>query len=46
MKNKGTVFIEHIKSHLYYGDKVYCKICHMTVEEIWEKYKKEKEASK
>jgi len=44
--NKGTVFIKHIKEHLTKGDegthatdKVVCKICGKTVEEIYEEYK-------
>ena len=47
MKNKGTVFVEHIKKHLKQmfpedtDAKVICKICEKTVDEIYEAYKKE-----
>ena len=47
-KAKGTVFIEHIKEHLLKGDEgthsddqVVCKICDMTVDEIYEEWKRE-----
>lgn len=43
-KAKGTVFIEHIKSHLkemHVEGHVLCKICDMTVDEIYEEWKKE-----
>lgn len=47
-KAKGTVFVEHIQRHLDDMNKrvghttkreVVCKICDMTVEEIYEEYK-------
>ena len=38
-RNKGTVFIEHIKKHLAENEVVICKICGKTVEEIYEEYK-------
>lgn len=44
-KAKGTVFIEHIKEHLnsnayrLYNEKVICKICEKTVDEIYEEWK-------
>jgi len=47
MKNKGTVFVEHIQKHLKEmfpenaDVKVICKICGKSVEEIYEEYKKE-----
>lgn len=47
-KAKGTVFVEHIKEHLnlnayrLYDEKVICKICGKTVEEIYEEYKEAK----
>jgi len=44
-KAKGTVFVEHIQKHLdemNIDGEVHCKICHMTVEEIYEKYKSQK----
>lgn len=47
-KAKGTVFIEHIEGHLnqnsyrLYDEKVICKICEKTVEEIYEEWKERK----
>ena len=44
MKNKGTVFIEHIQKHLDemgIDGEVICKICDMNVDEIFKEYKKE-----
>lgn len=43
MKAKGTVFIEHIQRHLkemHIEGEVHCKICHMTVKEIYQDYKR------
>ena len=46
MKNKGTVFVEHIQKHFKKRGfspktKVICKLCGKSVEEIYEEYKKE-----
>lgn len=47
MKNKGTVFVEHIQKHLKEvfpenaNVNVICKICGKSVEEIYQEYKKE-----
>lgn len=46
MKNKGTVFIDHIRGHLeemHIEGEVICKICDMSVDEIYEEYKKEQQ---
>jgi len=48
-KTKGQVFIEHIQKHLVEMEiegKVHCKICGMTVEEIYEEWKKRKTEEK
>jgi len=45
LKNKGTVFIEHIEKHLEkkYGKghraEVVCKFCWKSVDQIYEEYK-------
>lgn len=42
-KAKGTVFVEHVRKELDeygYEGNVICKICGMSVEEIYEKWKK------
>jgi len=42
-KAKGTVFIEHIKKHLeelHIHAEVICKICDLSVDEIYEEWKK------
>ena len=38
---KGRLFIEHIQGHLQEGEQVVCKICDMSVDEIYVKHKKE-----
>lgn len=49
-KAKGTVFVEHIKKHIAKGDEglhdtdaVVCKICGMSVDDIYELWKKKGE---
>lgn len=34
--SKSAYFVNHVKSHLKEGDKVICKICGKTVDEIWD----------
>lgn len=43
---KGRIFIEHIQKHLSEREQVICKICHKTVDEIYEEAKMIKEGSK
>ncbi len=33
---KAIAFVEHIEEHLTAGQKVVCKICGMTIDEIYE----------
>lgn len=42
---KAIAFVEHIKEHLKYDPfaEVMCKICHMTIEEIYNASKRKKE---
>ena len=41
-KAKGTVFIEHIKAHLLPEQDVICTLCGRTVDQVYEKWRREK----